>query len=103
MKAGYEAGAELRCGQRLLSDIKLVTKAPGSGSGGRELVGVGLSQPFHDLSDSGELFTSHVLGMAMTELMEVQTVRDINEGKNTLQGFGIIARAVRQVTNHSHF
>lgn len=30
--------------------------------------------------------------------MEVQTVRDINEGKNTLQGFEITARTVRQVT-----
>lgn len=50
------------------SDIKVVTKAPGSGLGDKELFQVGLSQPFHDLNDSGELFTSHILGMAMTEL-----------------------------------
>lgn len=63
-----KAEAKLRCGQRLLSDIKLVSRAPGSGSGDKELSEVGLSQPFHDLSDSGGPFTSHVLGMDITEL-----------------------------------
>lgn len=68
LKAGWEARGELRCGQGLLSDIKVVSKAPGLGSADRELPELGLSQPSPDLDGSGALLTSHDLGMAMTEL-----------------------------------
>lgn len=78
----------------------MASKAPGWGSADREQAEGGLSQPCHGLSDPGELLTSHGLGMATTELsgMEVQAVRDRNEGKNTPQGFEIIARTLRQAT-----
>lgn len=57
---------KLRCGHGLLSELNGHQSSRLGFS--KELVEVGLSQPFHYLDDSGELFTSHSLGMAMTEL-----------------------------------
>lgn len=67
-KQVVKSEAKLRCGQRLLSDIKLVSKAPARVQETKDCLRIRPPQPLHDLNDSGELFTSHVLGMATSEL-----------------------------------